>query len=224
MQKIFIVEDDENICDMVSYALTSSGFETKVFSNGEDFWDNINNDIPSLILLDIMLPGQDGISILQTLRKSNVLGKIPVILVTAKGSEYDKIKGLDLGADDYITKPFSVMELISRIKAVLRRSDNFEEKSVISVGDIELDPSKRTVTVGKDEVSLTFKEFELLQYLMENKGMVLTREKLLNTIWGYDYIGETRTVDMHIGTLRKKLGNSGDIIITIRNVGYKIGE
>jgi len=224
MQRVFIVEDDDSIRDMVLYALSSAGFEADGFADSEAFYTGLRNGPPSLVLLDIMLPGEDGISILKRLRDSGKQKPLPVIMLTAKGSELDRIKGLDLGADDYITKPFSVMEVISRVKAVLRRSDGGPEKpDEIKVGNIALHNGKRAVFVGNQEISLTYKEFELLYYMMINGGIVLSRDRLLDQIWGFDYNGESRTVDMHIKSLRQKLGESGGLIKTVRNVGYKIG-
>lgn len=223
MQRICIVEDDENIREMIIYALSSADFDAYGFEKPEDFWKSIEKEIPALILLDIMLPDEDGLSILGKLRKSQEYKDIPVIMLTAKGAEYDRIKGLDFGADDYITKPFSVLEVISRIKAVLRRYKPELEADNIAKDDIELFKSKRIVIAGGKEVNLTYKEFELLHYLMLNEGIVLTRDKLLEQVWGFDYNGESRTIDMHIRTLRQKLGDSGKSIKTIRNVGYKIG-
>lgn len=223
--KIYVVEDDDNIREMVTYALETSGFETKGFADGSEVIFAIEKEIPKLILLDIMLPGSDGISILKNLKQSNRYRNIPIIMLTAKGREIDRIKGLDLGADDYITKPFSVMEAIARVKAVLRRyQNNIEPKNEIIVGNIELNNKKHEVLVSNEEVILTYKEYELLYYLMLNKGIVLSRDKILEKVWGYDYGGVSRTVDMHIKSLRQKLGDSGAYIITIRNVGYKIGE
>lgn len=224
MQKIMIVEDEDPIREMLSYALTVAGFDAEGFAGGEAFWAALPKASPALILLDIMLPGEDGLSILKKLRQADKSAKIPVIMLTAKGAEYDRIKGLDLGADDYITKPFSVMEVISRIKAVLRRCGDEPQKSaVIEIGDVALHIDQRTVYAEDDEVTLTFKEFELLHYMMVNAGIVLSRDKLLEQVWGFDYNGESRTVDMHVKALRQKLGQSGSIIKTVRNVGYKIG-
>ena len=223
MKKIYIIEDDDNIRDMVTYALTSAGFSVEGFSDGKEFRQFISYEKPALILLDIMLPGEDGISILNKLKKSDDLKLIPVIMLTAKGSEYDRIKGLDLGADDYVTKPFSVLEIISRIKAVLRRCAVNEEKTnQLQVADIILNNDKHTVHADGEEITLTYKEFELLWYLMINEGIVLSRDKILNQVWGFDYNGESRTVDMHIKSLRRKLNGSGSNIKTVRNVGYKI--
>lgn len=224
MQKIFLVEDDDNIREMVSYALNMAGFESRGFAEGEAFWEALKKEGPSLVLLDIMLPGEDGVSILKRLKQSEKTAKLPVILLTAKSAEYDRVKGLDLGADDYITKPFSVMEAISRIKAVLRRCGWEPQKAPkLETGNITLYEDRRTVLADGGEISLTFKEFELLRCLMVNEGIALSRDKLLEQVWGFDYNGESRTVDMHIKSLRQKLGDSGAIIKTVRNVGYKIG-
>lgn len=184
----------------------------------------LENNIPELILLDIMLPGEDGIIILKKIRKTFQTHKIPVIMLTAKGSEYDKVTGLDCGADDYVTKPFGMMELVSRIKAVLRRYSDNTEKKELQAGNIIVDVGKHKVYVNGNEISLTFKEFEMLCMLIESKGLVLSRNKLLESIWGYDFDGETRTIDVHVRSLRQKLGNSGNIIETVRGIGYRIGE
>jgi two-component system alkaline phosphatase synthesis response regulator PhoP len=219
--KIFIIEDDDNIREMVSYAVKTAGFEAVSFSCGKEFFITLSDSLPDLILLDIMLPGDDGVTILKKLRADKNTAKLPVIMLTAKGTELDKVTGFDSGADDYITKPFSVMEMLSRIKAVLRRTKTDEKTENITLDELIISPEKRIVTANGEEISLTYKEFELLLYLAKNKGIVLSRDKILTEIWGYDYDGENRTVDMHIKTLRKKLGNSGNHIITIRNVGYK---
>ncbi len=224
MQKIYIVEDDDNIRKMVYYALSMGGFDALGFEDGEAFWEELKKEMPSLVLLDILLPGEDGISILKRLKQSDKTAKLPVIMLTAKGAEYDRIKGLDMGADDYITKPFSVMEALSRIKAVLRRCGAEPQKvTTLQVGDITLHEDKRTVRADENDVELTFKEFELLRCLMANEGIALSRDKLLEQVWGFDYNGESRTVDMHIKSLRQKLGDSGKLIKTVRNVGYKLG-
>ena len=224
MQKVFIAEDDDNIREMIVYALQSAGFEAVGFADGEALLALLQKEAPALILLDIMLPGEQGLSILKKLKQASKFKSIPVIMLTAKGAEYDRIKGLDLGADDYITKPFSVLEVISRIKAVLRRCESAAAApAALEIGDITLHSDKRAVFARGIEVALTYKEFELLNYLMVNEDIVLTREKLLSGVWGYDYSGESRTVDMHIKSLRQKLGDAGDIIKTVRNVGYKIG-
>lgn len=224
MIKIFIVEDDENIRELVLYALKSAGFDVAGFERGEEFWCKMQKESPGLILLDIMLPGEDGIAILKKLRQDTKTDRLPVIMLTAKGSEYDRVKGLDLGADDYITKPFSVLELISRVRTVLRRSGDKQEDALLSFKSITLDTLRRTVSAGGEVVVLTYKEFELLRFLLANKGIVLTRDKIMNVIWEYDFEGESRTVDMHIKTLRQKLGAAGEEIKTIRGVGYKIGD
>jgi two-component system alkaline phosphatase synthesis response regulator PhoP len=222
--KIFIVEDNADIRDMVLYALESAGFAAEGFADGEALRARPGEDAPSLILLDIMLPGEDGISILKRLRQSDKYGKIPVIMLTAKTSELDRIRGLDLGADDYITKPFSVMEVISRIRAVLRRyGGDAPGGSVARIGGVALDRDRRSVSADGAAVALTFKEFELLSCLMANEGIVLTRDSLLDNVWGFNYGGESRTVDMHIKSLRQKLGGCGELIKTVRNVGYKMG-
>lgn len=222
---VYIVEDDDSIRDMLLYMLSSAGFEVKGFVDSKAFYTGLRNGNPSLVLLDIMLPGEDGISILKKLRDKGTKNPVPVIMLTAKGSELDRIKGLDLGADDYITKPFSVMEVISRVKAVLRRSESREEKpSEIKTGNITLQNDRRIVLTGDQEINLTYKEFELLHYMMVNEGIVLSRDRLLDRVWGFDYSGESRTVDMHIKSLRHKLGKNGNTIKTVRNVGYKIGD
>jgi Response regulators consisting of a CheY-like receiver domain and a winged-helix DNA-binding domain len=224
MRKIMVIEDDDSIREMIVYALSTAGLYGVGIADGDSGLKLLEEQSPDLILLDIMLPGIDGITILKKLKQSKRYKKIPIIMLTAKSSEVDRIKGLDLGADDYITKPFSVMEVISRVKAVLRRCANVEEvEDKLVVGKISLYKSRRVVCVKEQEVILTYKEFELLQYLMLNVGIALKRDKLLEEIWGYDYQGESRTVDMHINTLRHKLCGAGDIIKTIRNVGYKIG-
>jgi two-component system alkaline phosphatase synthesis response regulator PhoP len=201
--------------------LKSNGFEVRGFENGKDFFEGLKEDKPDLLLLDVMLPGEDGITILKTLRQDARYRQLPIIMLTAKGSELDKITGLDLGADDYISKPFSVMELVARVKAVLRRVYP-EGSSKLVVGDVIIKVEEHTVTVAGKEVILTYKEFELLNYLMQNVGLVLSREKILETLWGLDFAGESRTVDMHIKALRRKLGSSGGMIVTVRGVGYKM--
>jgi two-component system alkaline phosphatase synthesis response regulator PhoP len=227
LQKIYIVEDDDNIRELVVYALSAANFGAQGFVSGDEFYEAFADEAPDMVILDIMLPGEDGISILRKLRSSPREPEVPVIMLTAKGSEYDRIRGLDLGADDYISKPFSVMELISRVRAVLRRSGRDpgqDEAAKLTVGEVTLCAQRRSVVSEGAPVELTFKEFELLQYLMKNEGVVLTRNKILDHIWGFDYAGETRTVDMHIKTIRQKLGKSGGVIKTVRNVGYKMEE
>ena len=223
-QTIYYTEDDENIRELVIYALKSSGFQAVGFENAKDFFKGMHSVLPDLILLDVMLPDEDGIEILKKLKRDADYKNIPVIMLTAKSAEYDKVIGLDLGADDYVTKPFGVMELVSRIKAVLRRSKEQEKEDVIEVEDIRLDRRQHIVTVVGKPIELTHKEFELLDYFMCNKGIVLTREKLLDTVWNMDFEGESRTVDVHIGLLRQKLGESGQLIVTVRGVGYKFGK
>jgi len=225
LSKIYVVEDDDSIREMVMYALEAASFEVRGFADGGEVFPALAEDIPTLILLDIMLPGRDGISILKNLRQTSKYSHIPVIMLTAKGSEIDRIKGLDLGADDYITKPFSVMEAVSRVKAVLRRCQtDVKHQSQLQVGNIILNNEKHVVWVNGKNITLTYKEFELLRYLMLNEGIVLSRDRLLEQVWGFDYGGESRTVDMHIKSLRQKLGLFGASITTIRNVGYKMGE
>ena len=220
---IFVVEDDPNIRELVTYTLQSTGFDACGFENGSEFLKALSDgEKPELVLLDIMLPGEDGISILRKLRTRPDTRKIPVIMLTAKGTEYDKVVGLDSGADDYIPKPFGMMELVSRVRALLRRTEPEQRADTCDAGPIHVDLNRHMVTVDGNAVTLTFKEFELLCYLMENKGMVLTRDQLLSKIWGYDFDGETRTVDVHIRTLRQKLGEASRCIETIRGVGYKL--
>ena len=220
---IYCVEDDDNIRELVIYTLETTGLKAKGFADGTTFMEALAFDTPELILLDIMLPGDDGLVLLKKLKTSSKTKDIPVIMVTAKGSEYDKVIGLDSGADDYVTKPFGMMELVSRIKAVLRRSGKTQTQNNMDVAGVHINVKKHEVTVGGKEVILTLKEFELLEKLMRNQGIVLTRDQLLTEIWGYDFDGETRTVDVHIRTLRQKLGNKGEIIQTVRGVGYRIG-
>ena len=220
---IYCVEDESAIRDLMVNTLKVSGFEAQGFEDGVDFWSAMKAQKPELIILDVMLPGEDGLTILKRLRSSPVTADIPVIMATAKGSEYDKVIGLDGGADDYLAKPFGMMEMVSRIKAVLRRTAPKQAK-VISYGGITLDEGKHTVTVNKTPVSLTLKEYEILKLLIDNPGQVFTREILLSDIWGIDFTGETRTVDVHIGTLRTKLAEAGDLIETVRGVGYKMEE
>ena len=223
---IFCVEDDSNIRELVVYTLETTGFKARGFEDGKEFLEALALETPELVLMDIMLPGEDGIELLKRLKASPKTRDIPVIMVTAKGAEYDKVKGLDLGADDYVTKPFGMMELISRIKAVLRRSQKSsnELQDIIKVGDIEIDTKKHEVTASGEIVNLTLKEYELLKRLMKNSNIVMTRDLLLEEIWGYDFDGETRTVDVHVRNLRQKLGKSGERIETVRGVGYRMRE
>lgn len=221
---IYIVEDDTDIRELETYALKNSGYDVQSFAESKSFFKACIAETPQLVILDVMLPDFDGLSVLERLRKDIVTKSVPVILVTAKGSEMDKVKGLDMGADDYITKPFSVLELISRVRAILRRCSFEDKQDIISLGGIVFDDSKHIVTSDGEECNLTFKEYELLKYLLKNKGMALTRENIILNVWGYDFEGESRTVDMHITTLRQKLGGCGNLIKTVRNVGYKAGE
>jgi hypothetical protein len=220
---IYCVEDDNGIRDLMTYTMAVSGYEAKGFPDSAGLWEALHTVRPELIMLDIMLPGEDGITILKKLRENSATADIPVIMATAKGTEYDKVIGLDLGADDYLAKPFGMMEMVSRVRAVLRRSAP-HSSGVLTVGPIALDVVRHRVTVGGNEVTLTLKEFELLRLFAENKGVVFTRDQLLAHIWGVDYIGETRTVDVHIGTLRTKLGDAGELIETVRGVGYRMEE
>lgn len=224
MHKIYCVEDDPNIRELIEYTLTSTGFEVSGFENANDFFTQLKICKPNLVLLDIMLPDMDGMDILKSLRLNPETKNLPVIMLTAKSERMDKIKGLDCGADDYITKPFDVLELISRIKAVLRRSGVVEsDTSEIVYKEIRLDHNKRLVFVNDEEIILTYKEFELLYMLLEAGGNVVPREKIVLAVWGTDFEGESRTLDVHIRTLRQKLGVAGNHIETVRNVGYKVG-
>lgn len=220
---IYCVEDDNAIRDLMLYTLGASGFQAKGFPDSTGFWQAMTEEKPELILLDIMLPGEDGITILKKLRASAATANIPIIMATAKGSEFDKVIGLDTGADDYLVKPFGMMEMVARIKAVMRRTAPKTDQ-VLTCGDIVLDEVRHIVTVDGKQVVLTLKEYELLKLLMENAGQVFTRDILLSRIWGQDYLGETRTVDVHIGTLRTKLAKGGEKIETVRGVGYKMVE
>ena len=222
MALIYIVEDDVNIREIESFALKNSGYTIEDFACAKDFFARIRDKVPDLVLLDIMLPNEDGLEIVKKLRKKAETRMVPIIMVTAKTSEMDKVKGLDIGADDYLTKPFGVMELISRTKALLRRSLHMSEEKLLSIGDIFLDDEKRMVYVHDVPCELTYKEFELLKMLMQNAGIVIPREEIMVHIWGMDYEGESRTLDMHIKTLRQKLGESGSRIKTVRNVGYRL--
>lgn len=223
---IFCVEDDSNIRELVVYTLETTGFKARGFEDGREFLEALALETPELVLMDIMLPGDDGLELLKKLKASPKTREIPVIMVTAKGAEYDKVKGLDLGADDYVTKPFGMMELVSRIKAVLRRTrkDAQEPQDIIAVGEIEINTKKHEVTAAGEVVNLTLKEYELLKRLMKNPNIVMTRDCLLEDIWGYDFDGETRTVDVHVRTLKQKLGPCGEKIETVRGVGYRMSE
>ena len=222
METIYIVEDDVNIREIERYALKNSGYEVEEFECSAEFFRRLEHRKPNLVILDIMLPDEDGMNILKKLRADKKTEKLPVIMVTAKTTELDKVKGLDSGADDYITKPFGVMELISRVKALLRRAGAVSVDAQLRYEDILVDNDKHVVTVCGNPCELTYKEFELLKYLILNKGIVLSRDKLMSHVWGFDFEGETRTVDAHIKTLRQKLGTAGTYIKTIRNVGYMV--
>ena len=219
---IFCVEDDAGIRDLMIYTLNASGFRAVGFENAKEFYTALADTVPELIMLDIMLPGEDGISILKRLKADARTADIPVIMATAKGNEYDKVIGLDLGADDYLAKPFGMMEMASRVRAVLRRSGRAAEKQLIRVGSLEMDLNEHSVTADGIRVQLTLKEFELLHTFMTNPGRAFTREQLLSSVWCEDFMGETRTVDVHVGTLRQKLGSCGKYIRTVRGVGYKL--
>lgn len=219
---IFCVEDDNSIRDLMIYTLNTSGMEAKGLQDGKALFAALQGEMPELIMLDIMLPGEDGITILQKLRANPATTDIPVIMATAKGTEFDKVIGLDLGADDYLTKPFGMMEMIARVKAVLRRTANRGTHTSVTVGQLVMNKSEHTVRACGERITLTLKEYDLLETFMDNVGLVFTREQLLNRIWGAEFIGETRTVDVHIGTLRTKLGACGEYIQTVRGVGYRM--
>lgn len=221
---IFCVEDDTSSRELMIYTLNSAGFDAKGFPESTEFWKAIETETPELIMLDIMLPGEDGIEILKKLRSKAATKDIPVIMATAKGTEYDKVIGLDTGADDYLVKPFGMMEMISHIKAVLRRTAPKTAKNVLSTGKLSVNLDEHSVFVNGEKVVLTLKEFELLRIFMENPGRVFGRDILLEKIWGTEFYGETRTVDVHIGTLRTKLGECGEYIETVRGVGYRMEE
>lgn len=219
---IWCVEDDSSIRDIEVYALTSTGFEAQGFEDGDAFWNALQTQQPDLVVLDVMLPGKDGLTLLRMMKSSKEFCEIPVIMATAKGSEYDKIQSLDIGADDYLVKPFGIMEMVSRVKAVLRRCKPTKDSKSLKIDGLVLNPYEHTVTVNGTRVNLTFKEYELLHLFLSQPGTAFTREQLLASIWNIDYMGETRTVDMHIRTLRQKLGEYGRIIETVRNVGYRL--
>lgn len=228
-KRIYIVEDDENIRSMVQYALTGNGYEAMGFGSGQPFFKQLEEALPDLVLLDIMLPGEDGLTILKRLRQQSETESLPVLMLTAKSEEMDKVRGLDLGADDYMVKPFGILELLSRIRAIMRRAERYktdekqgaERQTKYEYGGIRVDKESHEVEAFGKEVQLTKKEFQLLCTLMENSGHVLTREQLMSQVWGFEYSGETRTVDIHVNTLRKKIGDDGTLIQTIRGVGYK---
>ncbi len=220
---IYLVEDDNNIRELVAYTLKNAGFDAQGFAEPVSFWQALEENVPQLILLDIMLPVEDGLSILKKLRKDPKTHRIPVLMLTAMGSEYDKVMGLDSGADDYLAKPFGMMELLARVRALLRRTDTKDDDFEFTVGCLQLSRIRHEVYVNGEAVALTLKEFELLCCLLENRGNVMNRDQLLDLIWGYGFDGESRTVDVHIRTLRQKLGEGGNYIETIRGIGYKIG-
>ena len=223
---IFCVEDDSSIRDIEVYALTSTGYEARGFEDGDSFWEALQTVTPELVILDVMLPGKDGLELLKTMKESDAFKDIPVIMATAKGTEYDKILSLDLGADDYLVKPFGIMEMVARVKAVLRRCKQTKVsapvKNLLQAGGLVLNPEEHTVTVNGERILLTYKEYELLYLFLSQPGIAFTREQLLTHVWNAEYLGETRTVDMHIRTLRQKLGEYGHIIETVRNVGYRL--
>lgn len=219
---IYCVEDDSSIRDLMVYTLHAAGLSAEGFADGEAFWQAIRQDPPDLVMLDIMLPGEDGIAILKKLRAALATAEIPVIMATAKDTEYDRVIGLDLGADDYLTKPFGMMEMVSRIRAVLRRTSPKAAPPILRQGGITMDEGRHVVEADGTPITLTLKEYDLLRLFLENPGQVFTRDRLLSAVWGADYYGETRTVDVHIGTLRTKLGTAGDILQTVRGVGYKL--
>ena len=220
---IYCVEDERNIRELLIYTLETTGFSAKGVSNGKELRALLKEELPDLILLDIMLPGEDGYSILERLKASQETKNIPVIMVTAKEAEFDKVRGLEAGADDYITKPFGMMEFVARVKAVLRRCSRQEDDKELNYDELYLNVGRHEVHYREEKIDLTRKEFELLQYLMENKGLVMTRNQILCHVWGYDFDGETRTVDVHVRTLRQKLGEAGNLVETVRGVGYRIG-
>lgn len=222
MALVYVVEDDVNIREIEGFSLKNSGYQVEEFECAKKFWERINQKLPDIILMDVMLPDEDGLTIVKKLRQRSDTRRIPVLMVTAKTSELDRVKGLDIGADDYLVKPFGVMELISRVKALLRRTINLNDTKIYTLGNIQMDDEKRRVLVDAESVDLTFKEYELLKYFMSNVGIVLQREDIMVRVWGTDYEGESRTLDMHIKTLRKKLGESGNRIKTVRNVGYRM--
>jgi two-component system alkaline phosphatase synthesis response regulator PhoP len=227
MYEIYCVEDDSNIKELIVYTLGVTGFQARGLNDGKELFEALSDSgrsLPDLILLDIMLPGEDGISILRRLKENARFRDIPIIMLTAKGAEYDKVQALDLGADDYVTKPFGMMELVSRIKAVLRRASSYSKDDTVRFGRLEISEKKRSVLADGEQIVLTNKEFELLSRLVRNPGIVLTREELLDEIWGHDFSGESRTLDVHIATLRQKLGAAGEVIETIRGVGYRLRE
>ena len=221
---IYLLEDDNNIRNFVTYALNTSGLECESFERPSTFWAAMEKRKPTLVLLDIMLPEEDGLSVLSKLRSNKETRNMPIMMLTAKSTEYDKVVGLDAGADDYVTKPFGTMELIARVKALLRRTEPISDEKIYTLGELEVNPSKHTVTVSGTEITLTLKEFELLSLLFRHQGNVLNRDQILQEIWGYEFDGENRTVDVHIRTLRSKLGVCGDLVETVRGIGYRISK
>ena len=219
---IWCVEDDPSIRDIEVYALQSTGLDAVGFESGDAFWDAIQTQTPELVIMDVMLPGADGVELLSRMKAKPELAQIPVIMATAKGAEYDKIQSLDLGADDYLVKPFGMMEMVSRVKAVLRRCKPKQQQKLLRLDGLTMNLDEHTVNVDGERIMLTYKEFELLRLFLSHPGMAFTREHLLNEVWESDYLGETRTVDMHIRTLRQKLGSYGQMIETVRNVGYRL--
>ena len=219
---IYCVEDDSSIRELVLYALQNSGFEAKGFADSSELYPELLHNPPELVLLDIMLPGEDGIAILKKMKQNAQTRKVPVIMLTAKGSEYDRVLGLDLGADYYLTKPFGVMEFVSCVKAVLRRCQPRQVEHLLKTGGLIVNIDEHTVTIDGERITLTYKEFELLRLFLSHPGMAFTRDQLFNEVWGMDYCGDTRTVDMHIRTLRQKLKDYGELIETVRNVGYRL--
>lgn len=220
---IYLLEDDTNIRNFVVYALNNSGLEAEGFELPSQFWAAMANKKPSMAILDIMLPEEDGLSVLRKLRENSETKDLPIMMLTAKSTEYDKVIGLDGGADDYVTKPFGTMELVARVKALLRRTEQVSDGNEYTMGHLFLNPDKHIIQVDGEDVSLTLKEFQLLCYLIRNKGNVMTRDQILQEIWGYEFDGENRTVDVHIRTLRSKLGKAGDLVETVRGIGYRIG-
>ena len=219
---IWCVEDDASIRDIEVYALTSTGLEARGFEDGDSFWNALQSEKPELVILDVMIPGKDGLELLKRMKASEKFRDIPVIMATARGGEYDKVQSLDLGADDYLVKPFGIMEMVSRVKAVLRRCRRTPEARLLTVDGLVLNPDEHTVTVDGERITLTYKEYALLYLFLSHPGFAFTREQLLANIWKSEYLGETRTVDMHIRTLRQKLGSYGALIETVRNVGYRL--
>lgn len=219
---IWCVEDDPSIRDIEVYALQSTGLDAKGFENGDDFWNAIQAEAPDLVIMDVMLPGADGVELLSRMKNDSALCEIPVIMATAKGAEYDKIRSLDLGADDYLVKPFGMMEMVSRVKAVLRRCKPKSGDQSLKIDGLTMNLKEHTVSIDGERIMLTYKEFELLKLFLSHPGMAFSREQLLSNVWESDYLGETRTVDMHIRTLRQKLGEYGHLIETVRNVGYRL--